>query len=139
MAEHNRLLEETKDEVAEIRKKQKRAQDEMQKLEDELMEKWMKEKAAGKIPMDRVEALLNDPGIEKISSPLNANVWKVTAEESQHVGANDVVAILEAMKLEISVRAEEGVQGKVEKLLVRPGDVVNAGDPLVLVRKEENT
>ena len=135
MAEHNRLLEETKDEVAEIRKKQKRAQDEMQKLEDELMEKWMKEKAAGKIPMDKVEALLNDPGIEKITSPLNANVWKVTAEESQHVDANDVVAILEAMKLEISVRAEEGVKGKVEKLLVRPGDVVNAGDPLVLVRK----
>ena len=135
MAEHNRLLDETKDEVAEIRKKQKRAQDKMQKLEDELMEKWMKEKAAGKIPMDKVEALLNDPGIEKITSPLNANVWKVTAEEGQHVYANDVVAILEAMKLEISVRAEEGVQGKVEKLLVRPGDVVNAGDPLVLVRK----
>ena len=135
MAEHNRLLEETKDEVAEIRKKQKRAQDEMQKLEDELMEKWMKEKAAGKIPMDKVEALLNDPGIEKITSPLNANVWKVTAEEGQYVDANDVVAILEAMKLEISVRAEEGLQGKVEKLLVRPGDVVNAGDPLVLVRK----
>ena len=135
MAEHNKLLEETKDEVAEIRKKQKRAQDEMQKLEDELMEKWMKEKAAGKIPMDKVEALLNDPGIEKITSPLNANVWKVTGEEGQHVKANDVVAILEAMKLEISVRAEDGVQGKVEKLLVRPGDVVNAGDPLVLVRK----
>ena len=135
MAEHNKLLEETKDEVAEIRKKQKRAQDEMQKLEDELMEKWMKEKAAGKIPMDKVEALLNDPGIEKITSPLNANVWKVTAEEGKHVDANDVVAILEAMKLEISVRAEEGVKGKVEKLLVRPGDVVNAGDPLVLVRK----
>ena len=135
MAEHNKLLEETKDEVAEIRKKQKRAQDEMQKLEDELMEKWMKEKAAGKIPMDKVEALLNDPGIEKITSPLNANVWKVTAEEGQHVDANDVVAILEAMKLEISVRSEEGVKGKVEKLLVRPGDVVNSGDPLVLVRK----
>ena len=135
MAEHNKLLEETKDEVAEIRKKQKRAQDEMQKLEDELMEKWMKEKAAGKIPMDKVEALLNDPGIEKITSPLNANVWKVIAEEGQLVKANDVVAILEAMKLEISVRAEDGVQGKVEKFLVRPGDVVNAGDPLVLVRK----
>ena len=135
MAEHNKLLEETKDEVAEIRKKQKRAQDEMQKLEDELMEKWMKEKAAGKIPMDKVEALLNDPEIEKVTSPLNANVWKVTAEEGQLVKANDVVAILEAMKLEISVRAEDGVQGKVEKLLVRPGDVVNAGDPLVLVRK----
>ena len=39
------------------------------------------------------------------------------------------------MKLEISVRAENGMKGKVEKLLVRPGDVVSAGDPLVLFRK----
>ncbi|KAK3178562.1 hypothetical protein OEA41_000699 [Lepraria neglecta] len=135
MAEHNKLLEDTKDEVAAIRQKQKRAQDEMQKLEDELMAKWTEEKAAGKIPMDKVEALLNDPGIEKISSPLNANVWKVVAEEGQEIKEGDEVAILEAMKLEISVRAEEGMKGKLEKLLVRPGDVVNAGDPLVLVRK----
>ncbi|KAK4693476.1 urea carboxylase, partial [Lecanoromycetidae sp. Uapishka_2] len=135
MAEHNELLEETKEEVKEIRARQKSAQDEMQKLEDELMDKWTKEKAEGKIPMDKVEALLNDPGIQKISSPLNANVWKVTAEEGNEVGAGDVVAILEAMKLEISVRAEDGMKGKVEKLLVRPGDVVNAGDPLVLIKK----
>ena len=135
MAEHNKLLEDTKDEVAAIRQKQKCAQDEMQKLEDELMAKWTEEKAAGKIPMDKVEALLNDPGIEKISSPLNANVWKVVAEEGHEIKEGDEVAILEAMKLEISVRAEEGMEGELEKLLVRPGDVVNAGDPLVLVRK----
>ena len=49
---------------------------------------------------------------------------------------NGVVAILEAMKLEISVRAEDELAGaKVEKLLIRPNDVVKAGDPLVLVRK----
>ena len=135
MAEHNRLLDNTKEEVMAIRQRQKKAQDEMQKLEDELMEKWMKEKAEGKIPMDKMEALLNDPGIQKIASPLNANVWKVTAEEGQEVGKGDVVAILEAMKLEISVRVEDGMKGKLEKLLVRPGDVVNAGDPLVLVRE----
>lgn len=42
------------------------------------------------------------------------------------------------MKLEISVRAEDHLAGEiVEKLLVRPGDVVKAGDPLVLVRKGE--
>ncbi|KAL2057299.1 hypothetical protein ABVK25_002352 [Lepraria finkii] len=134
MAEHNKLLEDTKDEVAAIRQKQKRAQDEMQELDDELIAKWTEKKAAGKIPMEKVEALLNDPGIEKISSPLNANVWKVVAEEGQEIKEGDGVAILEAMKLEISVRAEEGMNRKLEKLLVRPGDVVNAGDPLVLVR-----
>lgn len=136
MGEHNKLLENTKEEVKEVKKRQKRAQDEMQKVEDELMERWTKEKAAGKIPTDKVDALLNDPAIHKITSPMNANVWKVTSEEGDEVRSKDVVAILEAMKLEISVRAEEGLAGKVEKLLVRPGDVVTAGDPLVLVRKE---
>lgn len=59
MEEHNRLLEETRDEVAEIRRKQAGAQAKMAELEAELMEKWDKEKAEGKIPTDKVEALLN--------------------------------------------------------------------------------
>lgn len=80
--------------------------------------------------------MLVDPDIVKVEAPLNANVWKVVASEGDEVGEETVVAILEAMKLEIAVRAEEGgVGGKVEKVLVRPGDVVKAGDVLVLVRK----
>ncbi len=85
--------------------------------------------------MDKVSALLSDPGIEKISSPLNANVWNVVVKEGDKVAAGTEVAILEAMKLEISVRVEDGVEGVVEKLLVRPGDVVGSGEALVLVRK----
>ena len=59
MAEHNEFLEATKEEVADIRKKQRKAQEEMDEVEKEMMERWTKEKAAGKIPMDKVEALLN--------------------------------------------------------------------------------
>ena len=44
-----------------------------------------------------------------------------------------IVAVLEAMKLEIPVKAErEG--GVVEQVLVKPNDVVEAGRPLVLLR-----
>jgi biotin carboxyl carrier protein len=40
------------------------------------------------------------------------------------------------MKLEIAVRAEDDMVGSVvEKLLVRPNDVVKGGDALVLTRK----
>ena len=47
-----------------------------------------------------------------------------------------MVAILEAMKLEIPVKAEEGMAGwVVEKVLVKPNDVVQAGNPLILLRK----
>lgn len=136
MGEHNQLLRETREEVRGIRERQRRAQGEMQRVEEELMSRWMEERRAGKVPIDKVEALLEDPGVRKVASPLNANVWKVVIEEGVEVKAGDEVAILEAMKLEISVRVEEGVKGKVEKLLVRPGDVVSSGDPLVLIRME---
>lgn len=59
MAEHNRLLRDTRDEVAAIRARQREAQSEMDKIEKELLEKWEAEKAANAIPMDAVEALMN--------------------------------------------------------------------------------
>jgi hypothetical protein len=59
MKEHNKLLRDTKDEVEQIRAKQRKAQAEMDKLEKELLEKWNKEKEAGKISMDTVEELLH--------------------------------------------------------------------------------
>lgn len=67
MAEHNKLLRETKDEVAAIRARQREAQAEMDKLERELLERWEKEKAANEIPMDKVEALLQ--GMFKFPNP----------------------------------------------------------------------
>lgn len=135
MAEHNKLLRDTAEEVKHMRAKQAKAQTEMQEKEEKLMAKWTAEKAEGKIPIDKVDALLSDPGVGKVASPLNANVWKVVVEEGAEVKGGDTVAILEAMKLEIAVRVEEGLQGTVEKLLVRPGDVCTAGDALVLVRQ----
>jgi urea carboxylase len=50
--------------------------------------------------------------------------------------SEQIVSILEAMKLEIPVKAEESMVGMtVEKLLVKPNDVVEAGKPLILLRK----
>ncbi|EXJ57359.1 urea carboxylase [Cladophialophora yegresii CBS 114405] len=136
MKEHNKLLRDTKDEVEQIRAKQRKAQAEMDKLEKELLEKWNKEKEAGKISMDTVEELMNDPNIIAVEAPLNANVWKVEVKEGDAVRLEQVVSILEAMKLEIPVKAEQSMDGAtVEKLLVKPNDVVSAGKPLMLLRR----
>ncbi|OJD16028.1 urea carboxylase [Emergomyces pasteurianus Ep9510] len=136
MAEHNRLLESSKDEVAIIRARQREAQAEMLKLETELMERWTAEKAAGEIPMDAVAALLEDPDIITIEAPLNANVWKIEVQEGDTIAADQVVTILEAMKLEITVQADRSAAGAtVEKILVKPNDSVEAGKPIMLVRK----
>ena len=136
MKEHNKLLNETKDEVKKIREDQRKAQAEMNEKEQELLKKWNEEKEAGKVSMDTVDELLNDPNIVAVEAPLNANVWKVEVKEGDKIKAEQIVSILEAMKLEIPVRAEEGMEGAtVEKMIVKPNDVVDAGKPLMLLRK----
>ncbi|KAJ0425761.1 allophanate hydrolase subunit 2-domain-containing protein [Aspergillus carlsbadensis] len=138
MAEHNRLLAKTKDEVVAIRARQREAQREMDELEKELLEKWAREKAEKGVPVDTVDALLKDPQIFPIEAPLNANVWKVEVKEGDRLDMDQVVVILEAMKLEIAVRNEAPVVGSVvEKILVQQGGSIEAGKPLILVRRAE--
>lgn len=136
MKEHNKLLAETADEVKKIRKDQKKAQADMLKLEGELLEKWNKEKEAGKVSMDTVEELMQDPNIIAVEAPLNANVWKVEVKEGDEISEEQIVSILEAMKLEIPVKADSSMVGAtVEKMIVKPNDVVEAGKPLMLLKK----
>lgn len=58
MEEHNRLLRDTREEVASIREEQRGAQREMDELERVLLERWGREKAERGVPVDEVEELL---------------------------------------------------------------------------------
>lgn len=72
-----------------------------------------------------------------MSSPLNANVWKVLTKEGDVLEPGNVAIILEAMKMEITVKAEKQHTGcRIEKVLVEPNDTVKAGDPLILLRNK---
>ena len=57
-------------------------------------------------------------------------------KEGDVVKPEQILSILEAMKLEIPVKADGnlGEDVTVEKVLVKPQDVVDAGRPLVLLR-----
>jgi acetyl-CoA carboxylase biotin carboxyl carrier protein len=55
-----------------------------------------------------------------------ANVWKVLVSEGDHVDEGDTLVILESMKMEIPILAEEN--GTVTKLHVAEGDVVQEDD-----------
>lgn len=67
-------------------------------------------------------------------------MWKVEVKEGDTVKVEQVVSILEAMKLEIPVKTEPEMEGAtVEKMLVKPNDVVQAGSPLMLLRKSKKT
>ncbi|MFL6027861.1 MAG: biotin/lipoyl-binding carrier protein [Friedmanniella sp.] len=66
-----------------------------------------------------------------VVAELVAAVMKVEVEVGQRVTAEDAVVILESMKMEIPVLAE--VAGAVLEVVVTEGDVVNDGDPLVVI------
>jgi acetyl-CoA carboxylase biotin carboxyl carrier protein len=69
-----------------------------------------------------------------VVAELVAAVMTVEVEVGDKVAADDAVVILESMKMEIPVLAE--IDGVVAEILVAPGDVVNDGDPLVLITTE---
>ncbi|MGH9250908.1 MAG: biotin/lipoyl-binding carrier protein [Acidimicrobiales bacterium] len=68
---------------------------------------------------------------EQIYAEMVANVFAVTVAEGEQVRAGATLLVLESMKMEIPVLCETG--GTVTEVKVRPGDVVQEGDVLVVV------
>ena len=64
----------------------------------------------------------------EVRAEMVANVWKVLVSEGDHVDEGDTLVILESMKMEIPILAEES--GTVTKLHVGEGDVVQEDELL---------
>ena len=62
-------------------------------------------------------------------SPIAGIVIKINAQIGQQLQANDLLLVLEAMKMETNVTAP--VSGKVKDIFVRPGDGVTVNQVLV--------
>jgi len=67
--------------------------------------------------------------MSEIRAPITGNVWQILVSEGDEVAVDDVVVILESMKLEIPVGADGA--GVVARVLVAVGDAVAEDDPLV--------
>ncbi|MSO27613.1 MAG: biotin/lipoyl-binding carrier protein [Candidatus Nanopelagicales bacterium] len=68
---------------------------------------------------------------QTIRAEMVASVLTVVANIGDEVGVGEPVVILESMKMEIPVVAEEA--GIVTEILVAPGDVVREGDVIAIV------
>jgi acetyl-CoA carboxylase biotin carboxyl carrier protein len=64
--------------------------------------------------------------VAEVRAEMVANVWKVLVSEGDHVNEGDTLVILESMKMEIPILAEDS--GTVTKLHVAEGDVVQEDD-----------
>ncbi len=71
--------------------------------------------------------------MSEVRAEMVANVWKVVAAEGDSVADGDMLVILESMKMEIPVLAEDS--GTLTKLAVAEGDVVQEGDLIAVIER----
>jgi acetyl-CoA carboxylase biotin carboxyl carrier protein len=66
-----------------------------------------------------------------IEAHITGNVWKVEVKVGDQVSDGDTVVILESMKMEIPVEAED--DGVVKEIRCEEGQSVSEGDVLVVL------
>ena len=66
-----------------------------------------------------------------VAAHITGTVWKIEVKVGQQVNAGDTLVILESMKMEMPVEAEEG--GTVPEIRVKESQPVNEGDVLVVL------
>lgn len=66
-----------------------------------------------------------------VLAPMPGKIMSVKVKVGDAVAANQVVCVLEAMKMENEVQTE--VAGKVKEVKVKAGEMVEGGQPLIIV------
>jgi 3-methylcrotonyl-CoA carboxylase alpha subunit len=64
-----------------------------------------------------------------LAAPMPATVATITVDAGQRVSKGDVLIVLEAMKMELSIKAPR--DGVVSTIACRPGELVQPGVPLL--------
>ncbi|RAL09833.1 bifunctional urea carboxylase/allophanate hydrolase [Aspergillus homomorphus CBS 101889] len=122
----------------EWRKRQAVAVEEMNRLEQRLFDEWRAAKtAAAGQNEDRDDEGYCSTNVVRIASPADANIWKVQVNVGDVLEKGQVVAILEAMKMEIQVSVAEAQHGaRVTSIPGRPGRVVAPGTTIITATQE---
>jgi acetyl-CoA carboxylase biotin carboxyl carrier protein len=66
-----------------------------------------------------------------IDAHITGTVWKIECQVGQDVEEGDTLVILESMKMEMPVEAED--DGKVKEIVCQEGQSVSEGDTLVVL------
>jgi urea carboxylase len=127
LASYRRFLQDNQASIDEFRHRQRHAFDAERRRWHEagLTETPLHESAPAAI------ATLVPEGHHAVCSPVAGNVWQMKVATGQQIGIGDELLVLEAMKMEISLRAEAA--GTVSTVTCTPGRPVNAGDVLLTI------
>lgn len=69
--------------------------------------------------------------MSEIKAPMAGNIWKINVQVGQEVNFGDEVIIMESMKMEIPVEADDS--GVVKEINVVENDTVDDGHVLVVL------
>ncbi|MBL8267788.1 carboxyltransferase domain-containing protein, partial [Steroidobacter sp.] len=99
-------------------------------------ERW---RASGQLTFDAEPTVVSDmaaaaipAGCEAIASPVTGSVWKQSSAVGQKIAAGDELLIIEAMKMEIPILADQS--GEIVEVRCAAGHAVAAGEVLVVLR-----
>ncbi len=70
-------------------------------------------------------------GGTEVGASVNGNVWKILVEVGQKIEKGQVIAILEAMKMEIDIEAP--CAGTISSVAVKPNDAVEEGQTIAVI------
>jgi acetyl-CoA carboxylase biotin carboxyl carrier protein len=69
--------------------------------------------------------------MEEVKAMMAGNVWKIVVAVGDTVEEDQDIVILESMKMEIPIAAEES--GTIKEIKVAEGDFVNEGDVIAII------
>jgi acetyl-CoA carboxylase biotin carboxyl carrier protein len=69
--------------------------------------------------------------MSEIKAQMAGNIWKINVQVGQTIDYGDEVIIMESMKMEIPVEADE--VGVVREIRVAENDTVDEGDVLIIL------
>jgi urea carboxylase len=134
LRDYNRFLQDNTDSIAVFKQRQQAAFD----AERERWEKSGQAQFAADLP-DEVagsDAPFDLPaGCIGVASPVTGSVWAIPASVGERVAIGDDLVVVEAMKMEIAVEADEA--GTLRELLCTQGMAVKAGQVLAIVQLED--
>ncbi|KAF3059645.1 putative urea carboxylase [Daldinia childiae] len=123
-------------ETLEFLAKQEVAEQLMRVCEEKLLSEWQLDQEKSHASAQEITDV--GSGVVVVSSPQVGKVWKVQVSPGDLIEQEKVIVILEAMKMEIPVMAEESHHGLVVKeVLVQEGTLVSSGTLLVLLQKPD--
>jgi urea carboxylase len=132
LREYKQMLEDESESIARFKERQSAAFNGEREAWREAGE-FEPRDAPGSVTATLTPAVNVPPGGTLIESPMTASVWKVCVHRGDEVRDGDALVVLEAMKTEVTIRADQ--PGIVIDVLVAPGDQVATGHPVAVLGK----